>query len=224
MQTKLPQYENLGDIVETLGSISPRRIRFSPLPGRATVRDLLRILDREDRLYELVDGTLVEKIVGAPESRIANLLSGKVIYHVEEHSLGYTYGADAPIRMFARLVRMPDLSFVSWKKRPDRTYPTDAIAREIPDLVAEVISRGNTRREMKRKLKEYFLAGVRVVWYVYPKKKKVRVYTAPDEMIELTEKDQLDGGDVLPGFVMELRSLFAASPEPAQKKSARNGH
>ena len=79
----------------------------------------------------------------------------------------------------------------------------------MPDLVVEILSKGNTPKEMKRKLGEYFKAGVRLVWYVDPSKRTVTVYTAVDRSTVLHEDDTLDGGDVLPGFSLSIRDWFA---------------
>jgi Uma2 family endonuclease len=81
----------------------------------------------------------------------------------------------------------------------------------------EVLSKGNTPKEIQRKLKEYFLAGTRLVWVVDPRQRHVRVYTAPDRFVVLTEADTLDGGDVLPGFQLPLRELFALVPQSPKK-------
>ena len=78
-----------------------------------------------------------------------------------------------------------------------------------PDLVVEVLSKGNTPREMNRKLDEYFRAGVRLVWYVDPKRRQVRVFTDREHSVVLGEDDQLEGGDVLPGFTLSIRDWFA---------------
>jgi Uma2 family endonuclease len=78
-----------------------------------------------------------------------------------------------------------------------------------PDLAVEVVSKGNTRQEMARKLTDYFSAGVRLVWYVYPAACEVQVYEAPDKCVMLTAQDTLDGGTVLPGFRLSLSTLFA---------------
>jgi Uma2 family endonuclease len=78
-----------------------------------------------------------------------------------------------------------------------------------PDLAVEVLSKSNTEKEMKRKLREYFEAGTRLVWLVDPKARTVRVYTSPRKFKLLTEDQTLDGGEVLPGFELSLRKLFA---------------
>jgi Uma2 family endonuclease len=91
--------------------------------------------------------------------------------------------------------------------------PTTAFRRApipdwVPNLVAEVLSPGNTVDEMDRKLREYFDAGVQLVWYIDPRNRTVRVYTSYDDFTTLTEGDELDGGSVLPGFRLSIRELF----------------
>jgi Uma2 family endonuclease len=66
---------------------------------------------------------------------------------------------------------------------------------------------------MAKKLGEYFEAGVHVIWLVDRRKRTVRVHTAVDQSILLKEDQTLDGGAVLPGFVLRLEELFV-SDEP----------
>ena len=106
-------------------------------------------------------------------------------------------------------MRIPDVSFVSWDRLPGRTFPREEIWKLAPDLAVEVISRSNTRQEMARKLADYFSAGVRLVWYVYPAASEVEVYESPDKHVTLSIQDTLDGGEVLPGFRLPLSTLFA---------------
>ncbi len=68
MSTGTVQELTLADVLRQLGGISPKRIRFRPAPGTATEKDVIEIRDRERRLYELVDGVLVEKVMGYWES------------------------------------------------------------------------------------------------------------------------------------------------------------
>jgi Uma2 family endonuclease len=67
----------------------------------------------------------------------------------------------------------------------------------------------NTKAEMSRKLREYFEAGVHLVWLVDPRKRTVRVHTAVDHAVLFSEGQSIDGGAVLPGFVLPLNELFA---------------
>jgi Uma2 family endonuclease len=218
----LPRDATLADLLDRIGDVPPARIRLDPPPGRATERDLIRLQGRTDRLYELVEGVLVEKTMGMQES----FLGAEVIYflrsHLREHDIGMVLGADGTVRLMPGLVRIPDVCFTSWDRLPSREVPRKPISDLVPDLAVEVLSPSNTRKEMALKLKEYFLAGVRLVWYVDPDQRSVTVFTAPDQSVALTEDQPLVGGAVLPGFVLPLRELFAKVPRlPAPAKGRR---
>jgi hypothetical protein len=70
----MPKMETKEDLLANLGGISPDRVRLDPPPGTATPADVVRLYEKHKRLYELVDGTLVEKTIGAEESYIAATL------------------------------------------------------------------------------------------------------------------------------------------------------
>jgi Uma2 family endonuclease len=199
----------LQDLMKRLGKIPLSRVLMDPPPGRATEADLFEAERRYHRLYELVDGTLVEKVMGYPESLLALALAGFLSAYVDPRNLGLVSGADGSVRLFAGLVRIPDVAYASWDRFPNRKIPKAPIPDLVPDLAIEVLSVSNTRPEMKRKRGEYFDAGVRLVWEVDPKRRKVTVYTPDGVVTVLTASQRLDGGDVLPGFVLELKDLFA---------------
>lgn len=196
------------DLVRHFGPIPLSRVRQNPPPGTATVSDVIRIHDTEDRLFELADGTLVEKTVGIYESFLAAVLVRLIGNFVAEQDSGIVLGADGIMELTPGLVRIPDVSFISWDRLPGRSVPRDPIAEIVPDLAVEVISPSNTRQEMDRKLVEYFQAGVRLVWYVYPKTCETHVYVRPDKFDVVTLSGRLVGGDVLPGFELPLESVF----------------
>ncbi len=62
------------------------------------------------------------------------------------------------------------------------------------------------------KLKEYFQAGTRLVWYIDPQTRSARIFTAPDQGVEIDASGKLDGRDVLPGFELRLGELFDRVP------------
>jgi Uma2 family endonuclease len=200
-----PTIETVAELIESLGDIPPERIRMHPWPGTATESDVLAAHARDKRLCELVDGVLVEKPMGFDESRLALELGYVLIEFLRKHDLGVATGADGMLRLTPGLVRIPDISFVSWEHLPPSYGQIPPIA---PDLAVEVLSPSNTPREMERKLHEYFAAGTRLVWYFDLKAQTVTVYTAPDRATVLDESQTLDGGDVLPGFGLPLRELF----------------
>ncbi len=207
--TPLADVTTIGDLLKRLGDIPAGRVRLHPTPGTATEKDVIEILDREKRPCELVEGTLVEKPMGFEESEIACLLITALNIFVRPRKLGIVTGESGTMRLFQGLVRIPDVAFASWDCFPGRKRPKTPIPLLSPDLVVEVLSKSNTKAEMNRKLGEYFAAGVRLVWLVDPRKRTARVYTAVDRSVLLKEDQSLDGGDVLPGFVLPLSELFA---------------
>jgi Uma2 family endonuclease len=201
--------QTIGDLLEDLGDIPPHRVRLQPAPGTATEEDVIAIEARENRLCELVDGVLVEKVMAYYESRVAGLIFRYLDEYLEEHDEGIVSGEAGMMRLAPRLVRIPDVSFISWKRLPHRRVPREPIAGLGPDLAVEVLSKGNTAREIDRKISEYFAAGAQLVWIVDPATRTVDVYTEPDDCTRLHERQSLKGGDLLPGFALPLRKLFA---------------
>jgi Uma2 family endonuclease len=204
-----PPVVTLRDLLERLGGVSPDRVRYEPFPGTATEQDVIRIQQSENRLYELVEGILVEKGMGYRESILAGAILAALRAFVRPRKLGLVSGEAGMMRLFAGLVRIPDVAFVSRERLPGGKVPPEPIPDLSPDLAVEVLSESNTRAEMSRKRGEYFEAGVRLVWIVDPKTETVAVYTGPDQHHVLTRRDQLEGGAVLPGFTLVLDELFA---------------
>jgi Uma2 family endonuclease len=112
------------------------------------------------------------------------------------------------LRLSPGLVRIPDLSFVSRARLARHRRAREPILPLAPDIAIEVLSDGNTRREMSRKVNEYFASECRLVWLIDPRTRTVVVYTSPTESVTLSAKQTLTGGDVLPGFRLPLRNLF----------------
>src|SRR3954470_12672646 len=115
--------KTLADLRRRLGGISLERIRFHPAPGTATEKDVVEAEARENRLCELVDGTLVEKAMGFEESRLAVELSHRVKLYFDKTDWGFCGGADGMMRIAPGLVRIPDLSFITWNRLPGRESP-----------------------------------------------------------------------------------------------------
>ena len=107
MVTKLAEveFESVEDMLLSLGGISPKRVRWTPRPGTATVRDLIRANDTTDRIYELVDGTLVEKVMGFKESTVALRLSKYMQrWNDDNGELGVIAGEAGTLKLMKKLV------------------------------------------------------------------------------------------------------------------------
>lgn len=204
-----PQIETVADLIDRLGGVDPRRIRFRPPPGMACVQDVIDLAERRGKLCELVDGVLLEKVMGLTESNLAVFLAGLLNAVVIPRNLGFVTGADGATELMPDLVRIPDVAFVSWDRTPNRKRPTAPVPRLAPNLVVEVLSSSNTPGEMASKRRDYFAAGVERVWEVDPDTYTVAVYSAPTKAVTLGVADTLDGETVVPGFSLPVATLFA---------------
>lgn len=203
-----PTYKTLADLVEQIGSVPLSRIPLVPAPGTARDADVLLAWERDKRLYELVDGVLVEKPMGYYESWLATILIKLLGNFLDEHDLGIALGEAGTLRLAPGLVRIPDVSFISWERFPRRRLPKNPMPDLAPDLAVEILSAGNTEPEMARKLREYFASGTRLVWMVDPETRTARVFTSPTSFSVVPEDGELEGGDVLPGFRVSLHGWF----------------
>ena len=206
----LADVANVGDLLKRLGHVPAARVRLHPTPGTATEKDVLHVLDHENVPCELVEGTLVEKAMGWEESELAGLIVTYLNNFVRPRKLGVVTGADGTIKLFPGLVRIPDVAFASWDCFPDRKRPKQPIPQIAPDLVVEVLSKSNSRREMSKKVAEYLAAGVRVIWIIDHRKRTAHVHMAGGQTVVLNEHQVLDGGAVLPEFTLALHELFAS--------------
>ncbi len=208
LQAQLPANWNIADLQAHLGDIPAERIRLFPPPGYATEEDVLEIEAREDRLCELEDGILVEKPMGWYESILAGLVVHKIGNYLDDHDLGQVLGADGSLKILPGIVKIPDVSFICWNRFPKDRLRRRPIPNLIPDLVVEVLSDTNTKKEMSAKLNRYFEAGVQLVWYIDPETRCATAFTSPQDAVQIGQDGMLDGGTVLPGFTLSLTWLF----------------
>ena len=209
------KFVHASDWHEALGFVPLDRIVFDPWPGTATEADLLELVERDKRLCELIDGTLVEKPVGLQEATVAGVVLGELrIWNKANRNVGVPSGADSTLRMASvSRVRLPDVCFFLRERLPNGLLPREKVPALSPDLAVEVLSESNTPQEMAQKLREYFANGTRLAWLVDPDRRTVAVHIAPGEPAAvLGEADVLDGGDVLPGFALPVAELFADLP------------
>lgn len=207
-----PAIPTLADLLGRLGGVPADRVRYYPLPGTAVEQDVLDIQAHEDRLCELIDGVLVEKPLGFYESLLAGYILTALNIFVLPRKLGFVSGADGMMRILPGRIRIPDVAFIARARLPGGRPPPGPVPDLYPDLAVEVLSESNTIAEMAQKRAEYFASGTRLVWIVDPAARTVDVYTPADPhrpAATLGPPDALTGGDVLPGFALDLASLFA---------------
>jgi Uma2 family endonuclease len=205
------------ELAARVGAIPLYRIRLDPPPGNAVEDDVARLRREDGRLYELIDGVLVEKVSSELASFLGMELATRLGNFIAPARVGWIMGANGYVRLSGKNLRAADVSFVHRRQRPNGLL-TEGYADVAPMLAAEVFSPGNSAGEMDRKRREFFAAGAKLFWIVYPEEQEIEVYTAPDSGHTLTRDDTLDGGTVLPGFTLRVSDLFAAADlgEPAE--------
>lgn len=218
-------FRTFADVQERVGHVPLERILVFPTPGTATEQDLLDSSIVGDRAVELIDGILVEKAMGFRADYLGAWIIHLLLVFLRDHNLGAVSGGQGGIRFKIGLLRMPDVSFIRWdsvEDTDDIEDPDGAWLEVPPDLAIEVLSPGNTPREMAIKLDEYAKAGVKLVWYVDPERKEVDVYPKARAKGKKTVAlgGVLDGGDVLPGFTLPVAKIFekrAPAKKPGKK-------
>jgi Uma2 family endonuclease len=195
-----------------LGDISADRVRLFPLPGTGTADDAEVVQREGNSLCELVDGVLVEKPIESLKSLVAIEVAFALRRYLEDHPMGVVLGADGLLQIGPKLVRGPDVSFISWERFPGRTLPTERVWAVAPDLAVEVLSPGNTPAEMERKVNDYFTAGTKVVWIIDPATRTAVVRQMDEASMivkSLLSKDAgLTATSILPGLSVPVAAVL----------------
>jgi Uma2 family endonuclease len=132
--------------------------------------------------------------------------------YIEKHNLGMAFGAETGF-LLARdpdTVRAPDFAFIARENLPS-TEPTEAYWPGAPDLAVEVLSPDDSRREVLEKTQMWCDSGAKCVWIADPKLLSVTVYRSMIDVTVCGMEDELDGGDLLPGFRCKVADIFASA-------------
>jgi Uma2 family endonuclease len=125
--------------------------------------------------YSIVDGELQMAASPTPDHQtVVQETFVMIDSFVRDHHLGRVFLAplDIIIRRDPLRTRQPDVMFISNRRR----YIIGLqVIEGGPDLMNEVLSPSNTRRELEAKLRDYQSIGVREVWVVSPQGRTVEV-------------------------------------------------
>ena len=173
-----------------------------------TAEELAELPD--DARGELVDGVMLPMTPAQGDQwNVVGNLNHYLWAFIKPNNLG-RIGPERGYKLRANpdTVLAPDISYVA----AGRDIPDAAIRGFVPiapDLAVEVMSPTNTYPEMLQRTAIYLEAGVRLVWIVDPARQRVTVHAPDGDSRILEAGDELDGGDVLPGFTLALADLFA---------------
>jgi Uma2 family endonuclease len=158
--------------------------------------------------YELVKGELRKMSPsGGEHGAVVWNLSSLLAPHV--NNLGQGFGAETGFKIASDpdTVRAAGIAFVRRERIPETGIPKNFWPL-APDLVVEVVSPGDTYNEVEEKVEEWLAAGVRAVWVCNPNRRGVSVYRSMTDVTRLSEGDELDGGEVVPGFRCKVSEIF----------------
>lgn len=181
------------------------------LPQRYTIADVGPLPD--PTRYELVDGQLAEKHTGTFSVDVANTILAALLFWLRDNPIGRVW-MEAPFAFYSadnQRFRRPAVAFVSRERLP--VVLDDSVFRVAPDLAIEVISPTDVASETETKLEEYLANGVRLVWIVYPETRTIHVYPAGEAPARLHANDTLAGGAVLPGFTLDLSTIWPGTQD-----------
>jgi len=177
---------------------------------QVTADELLHMPDDGFR-YELVQGELRRMTpAGNVHGRVAMNIGISLGNYVKAHDLGTVYAAETGFRLTEDpdTVRAPDVAFVS-RPRVEAVGEVEGFWPEAPDLAVEVVSPGDSYTEVEEKVFDWLDAGTKMVVVINPRQRSATVYKSPSDITALAEADVLAGGDVVPGFELAVRKIFA---------------
>ena len=175
-----------------------------------TAEELLKMPDDGFR-YELVKGELKKMApAGSEHGDLAMRIGWRLAQHVENHKLGKTFASETGFQIASNpdSVRAPDLAFVS-EKRVEEAGEVIGYWPGAPDLAVEVISPTDRYTAVQAKVLDWLDAGTLMVAVVNPRQQTVTVYRSRTDITILTGNDIMDGQDVVPGWTLAIRELFA---------------
>ncbi len=166
-------------------------------------------LAREGHRYELVSGELVDMgNSGMEHGYVACILTIVLGGYIRTHKLGAICDSSTAFTLKSGNKRSPDFSFVAKHRLQGLSRPPRGFFQGSPDLAVEILSPGNTVKEIHDKIVEYFENETRLVWVIHPDEKYVLVYHSPEPDRFLRSGDVLEGEEVVPRFSMGISELF----------------
>jgi Uma2 family endonuclease len=176
---------------------------------QVTAEQLLS-MPRDGFRYELVKGELRKMSPsGTEHGAIIFNLSGLLAEYLRAAKIGQGFGAETGFKLTSDpdTVRAADIAFIRRERIPETGIPKNFWAT-APDLAVEVMSPGDAYIEVEEKVEDWLAAGTRAVWVVNPKRRGVTVYRSTTDVTRFSEGDELEGGEVLPGFRCKVSEIF----------------
>ncbi|RUL88130.1 Uma2 family endonuclease [Tautonia sociabilis] len=192
---------------------SPLTLRFAP--EVELTDDLLWKIcaaNPELRIERTAGGNLeIMYPAGGESSRRNGLLTARVVLWNDGLGAdeGVVFDSSAGFTLPNGAERSPDTSWISRDRWLALTPEQRLVFAPIcPDFVAELRSPSDSKRKLREKMREYLANGARLGWLIDPIDGTVEIYRPGRGPETLERPERIDGEDVLPGFVLELRGIL----------------
>ena len=146
---------------------------------------------------------------GGEHGDVTMNLSAPMWTHAKTQQLGKVLAAETGFILVRDpdTVRGADIAFVHKDRIPAGGIPRKFVPF-APDVAVEVVSPSDRMEAVEEKVGEWLAAGTKLVWVVLPRQRQIKVYRSPTDVTILTDKDELDGGAVMPGFRLPVAQVF----------------
>lgn len=165
--------------------------------------------ENQDQIYELDQGVVIEMpSAGGRHGLICSLVGHLLWQYVNQRGSGWVAGNDTGLLVAhdPDTVRGPDVMLFSHTPGPDQV--PIRFVEDTPALTVEVLSPTDNWTRMQRKVNQYLLRGVGLVWVIDPDMRAVTVFRRGEMPQVLTEQDDLTGNGVLPDLRLPVAELF----------------
>lgn len=151
---------------------------------------------------------IVSPVGGEGGSREADLI-GDLVFWNRRSKMGRVFSSSTCFKLANGANRSPDAAWISWERWHQLTLEQQKKFPPIcPDFVIELRSESDTLEPLQQKMQEYISNGLRLGWLINPQDRQVEIYKADQPKQVLQNPNQVDGDDVLPGFVVDLSMLW----------------
>jgi Uma2 family endonuclease len=137
-------------------------------------------------------------------------IEGQLWLWNRQNRLGKAFNSSTGFKLPNGATRSPDASWIKME-RWDILTPQQRkkFPPLCPDFAVELVSESDDLEDTQAKMREYIENGLRLGWLINPIDKQVEIYR-PNQAVEVLQSPKsLSGEDVLPGFVLNLDSVFA---------------
>jgi len=162
----------------------------------------------ELRLELTANGELITMVPVALESSEKNGdLFGEVWAWNRQTRSGRAFDSSGGFTLPNGAIRSPDVTWIG-KPKADEIPRGITFPELVPDFVIELRSKSDSLKTLREKMEEYRSNGVRLGSLINPQQHQVEIYRLGQEVEILESPTVLSGEDVLPGFILNLGSIF----------------